>query len=82
MTLNVSNHNGTLLADHFHGSTIYSKSFILNKSVFGRHFGLSDHVLTSYYRGSGWLPAYQQAYIIDVLAQHAVILSIHNASMK
>ena len=66
MTLNVSSHNGTLLADHF--LDIYSKSFVLNKSVFNSHLGFSDHVLTIYYRGSGWLRAYQQAYVVDVLA--------------
>ena len=34
MALNVSNHNGTLSADHFLDlKSIYSKSFVLNKSV-------------------------------------------------
>ena len=52
MTLNVSNHNGTLLADHFLDPQSIP-SFVLKKSVFDRHLTFSDHVLTIYYRGSG-----------------------------
>ena len=33
MAINVSNHYGTFSADHFFGSEIYFKIFVLNKLV-------------------------------------------------
>ena len=62
MTLNVSNHNGALVADHFWIHNLFQE-FSTQKLV----FGLSEHVLTIHYRGSGWLSTYK-AYVIDVLA--------------
>ena len=67
MTLNVSNHNEALLADNFLDPPSIPRVFY-SKNQFLIDIGLSEHVLTIHYRGSGWLRTYQQAYVIDVLA--------------
>ena len=78
MTLNVSNHNVTLLADHFlDPQSIPRVLYSTNQFL----IDITD-VLTIYYQVLGWLHAYQKAYVIDISAKPSVIFWIHNASMK
>ena len=44
MTLNISNHNGRLLADQLLVPQNYSKGFVNNKPVFDRNLTFIDHV--------------------------------------
>ena len=46
MTLNVSNHNGRLLADHFLDLHIIQRALLNNNLVFNRNLTLIDHVST------------------------------------
>ena len=46
--LNVSNHNGRFLADHFLDPQIYSKHFVKNKPEFDR-FGVYWPCFTAFY---------------------------------
>ena len=48
MTLNVSNQNGTLIADRFMAPQSISRGFVLNTSVFDSNLSFMDNVLQVY----------------------------------
>ena len=67
VTLNVSNHNGTLSADHF--LDLKSIPRVSTQQIsFDRIFSFIDHVLTVYYEESVCSSTHQQAYVTNVLA--------------
>ena len=45
------------------------------------NFAFIDPVLAGYYRGSGWLHAYQNSKVINNYIEPAVILRTHTAPM-
>ena len=49
------------------------KDFLNNKSMVDSKFAFIDPVSAVYYRGSGWLRAYQNDYVIDNYVEPAII---------
>ena len=53
MKLNVSNHHGSLLADHFLDPQYIQRVFVKNKQVSCRNLTFIDHISKFYYWGGG-----------------------------
>ena len=65
MTLNVSNHHGMLLADHFLFPQ-YIARVCEQQTAFDRPFTLIEHVSAIYHWGQDVFTSYQQAYVFDI----------------